>query len=364
MSAAHLDKLGRAGTELFEAIRADIASGVLASGRYLPTVRAMAEQHRVGVNTVWRTLKAMEAQGLIAAHPRRGFRVLAKANDPERGCPIAYVADPDGAAFRRLLVGSLQDAAAERGWSLLAVKPEGLTVGQLVDRLRFVRTFGAIVDTTNPELVSAIRDSGIPCLLANAWLDGAGLDAVLQDGHMGGLLAARHLLDRGCRRIAWFGMSGQDALVLDRLGGALAALASAEPRVEPELLRLASSDDLEAAALRMLSRAKRPEAVIALWQGYAAAVKRAADRLGLRLGRDLELVGWSLEEEYGDTYSRSFGDGPVPATVTWSVRTMAATAVSRLAERREAPKLPALQIKIPVQLRPASDAGPAKRPGA
>ncbi|HOX04857.1 MAG TPA: substrate-binding domain-containing protein [Planctomycetota bacterium] len=362
MTSPREGALGRAGADLFAKISAEIASGAVPGGGYLPTIRAIAAKHLVGTKTVWRTLKAMEAQGLIAAKPRRGFRVLAKANDPERGCPIAYIGERDEAAslwdaFQRPLVGCLQDAAAERGWSLLAVKPGGLTAGELVERLRAVRAFGAIIDSTRPETVETVKSAGIPCVLVDTWIDGAGLDAVVQNGYLGGLLAAKHLLGLGCRRIAWFGMSGDDFHPLDRLGGALAGLAAANPSVSPELRFAPRGGDLEAEARRMLSGAKRPEAVIALWQGYTFAVKRAADGLGLKLGRDLELVGWCAEEMYDGFYRQSLGSGPLPATVTWSLETMAATAVSRLAERREAPGLPPLWLKIPVQLRPATDAG-------
>jgi DNA-binding LacI/PurR family transcriptional regulator len=321
----------------------------------------MAKTHRVAAKTIWRVLKALEVEGLVVSKPRRGFRVLAKANDPERGHPIAYVGErPEAAgrwdAFQRPLVGCLQDAASHRGWSLLAIKPGDFTAGQLVDRLSCVRTFGAIVDSPRPETLKAIRDAGIPCLMVDAWVPDAGVDAVLQDGHMGGILAANYLLERGFKKIAWFGVSGNDYHALDRMGGALAALAAANPGITPEFCFAPEGGDLEGEAFRLLSRPNRPEAVLALWQDFAIAVKRAADRLGLVLGRDLELVGWCAEEMVEGFYRPAFGAGPVPPTVTWNIQTMADAAVSRLAERRDHPSLPPLQIKIPVRLRTAMQA--------
>jgi hypothetical protein len=95
--------------------------------------------------------------------------------------------------------------------------------------------------------------------------------------------------------------------------------------------------------------------VIALWHNLALAVKRAADELGLRLGRDLHLVGWCAEEAVEEVYRPVFGQEPLPPLVTWSVRTMAETVVARLSERRENPELPALRVKVPVTLRVTND---------
>jgi len=360
MTTPGRSKLGRVGADILEAVRGDIASGKLASGRFLPSVRELARTHAAGMKTIWRVMKVLESDGLVASRPRHGFTVLAKANDPDRGCPIAYISersatpDAEWGAFHLPLFSCLQEAAVRRGWSVLALKAGEFTAGQLADRLSCARAFGAIIDSTRPETVRAAKEAGIPCLMLDAWWDGAGLDAVLQNGHMGGILAARHLLARSCRQAAWFGPPGDNCHALDRLGGALAALAAASPRLEPELLFAGDGDDLEKEALRMLSRRDRPDGVIALWQDYAMAVKRAADRLGLVLGRDLELVGWCAEEMYENFYRPGFGAGPVPPTVIWSIRTMAETAMSRLAERRETPALPPLWMKVPVALRNAA----------
>ncbi|MHC4917585.1 MAG: hypothetical protein ACYTGB_19085, partial [Planctomycetota bacterium] len=87
------------------------------------------------------------------------------------------------------------------------------------------------------------------------------------------------------------------------------------------------------------------------WHNLALAIKDAADELGLKLGRDLHLVGWCAEEAVDEIYTLVFGKAALPPLVTWSVRTMAETVVARLAERRENPDLPALRVKVPVTLR-------------
>ncbi|MHC4917592.1 MAG: hypothetical protein ACYTGB_19120, partial [Planctomycetota bacterium] len=88
-----------------------------------------------------------------------------------------------------------------------------------------------------------------------------------------------------------------------------------------------------------------------LWRDRALTLARAARELGLKIGRDLHLVGWCLEERYAEAWVPEFEGEPVAPAVTWSARTLGETAMARLAERRENPDLPALRVKIPVSLR-------------
>lgn len=64
------------GTPPFEQVRAQVAalvaSGELASGARLPTVRALAGDLGLAVNTVARVYKELEADGLVVTEGRRG----------------------------------------------------------------------------------------------------------------------------------------------------------------------------------------------------------------------------------------------------------------------------------------------------
>ena len=91
----------------FEQLRVQIASrvssGALAPGARLPTVRALAAELGLAVNTVARTYKELEADGVVATHGRRGTFVTATsaAGSPEAArAASAYVA-----AARRLGLG-------------------------------------------------------------------------------------------------------------------------------------------------------------------------------------------------------------------------------------------------------------------
>ncbi|MCW2796017.1 GntR family transcriptional regulator [Nocardioides sp.] len=106
-------------TPPFEQLRAQIASrvasGDLSAGTRLPTVRALAAELRLAVNTVARSYRELETDGVIVTEGRRGtfVRPTATAVTPGAGAAAsAYVI-----AARRLGL-TLPEAVrlVERAW--------------------------------------------------------------------------------------------------------------------------------------------------------------------------------------------------------------------------------------------------------
>jgi hypothetical protein len=90
--------------------------------------------------------------------------------------------------------------------------------------------------------------------------------------------------------------------------------------------------------------------VLALWRRAGVALREVALEMGLALGRDLDVVTWSTEEDFAADGRRARnGSGGLPA-VLWSMRSMAETALARLAAQRETPDLPAVRTGIPTRL--------------
>jgi len=351
---------GRNSSWLAGLLRRKIGTGGMPVGEYLPTVRELSGEHGVSRETARRAIKLLEAEGLVAAEARHGVRVLARVNDPDRGLPVAFVASrPEGPGlwddFHRMLLAGLQKAAAERGWSLLAVAGVGRSGREVTEQLRDCRVCGIVLDTISPEVVAAVRRLGMPAVMMDAWDPEMSLDAAVQDGFQGALLAAQHLAGRGHRRIGWLGPIAESAQSRERFGGAAAGIAAAGLELVPEFLADTPRAGAPAAARRMLSRPDRPTAVLGLWHEAAAALVRAATELGLRPGSDLDVVGWTPEEQYDTVYRALFDGGAPPATMVWSVAELARAAVARLAERRAKPALAPALIKIPVRLRLAGE---------
>jgi DNA-binding transcriptional MocR family regulator len=90
----HRASLPMPGEPLYERLaehyRHIIASGTLAPGDRMPSVRALMKQHRVSLSTAIQTFRRLEDTGWLSAKPRAGYFVqrpavlkLAKAHEPE-----------------------------------------------------------------------------------------------------------------------------------------------------------------------------------------------------------------------------------------------------------------------------------------
>lgn len=344
---------GPASAGLASQLRSRIQAGQFASGDFLPSVRKLCDSHELAIETVCRGLRILESEGLIASIPRRGYRVLVKANDPAKACPVAYllaqhVVDRGWDATIHAIRSAVERAATERGWSALGMTVSEGQEEQLIQYLQAVRAWGALLDSIQPRLFELVRQCGIPAVLVDA--RAPGFDSVSKDDFNGAEQAAQYLIRRGHKRIAWFGPVAEATQSRERFGGAVSALAAermeftcraGEDRISPRLAQ---------EAREMLSRADRPTGILTLWQPLAATVASVARELGLKIGKDIELIGWCAEELYAGPFLSSMGGAPVPAVV-WSTATMAETALSRLLERRANPKLPPVRIDVETRLK-------------
>jgi LacI family transcriptional regulator len=334
------------------------------AGQFLPSERQLVSTHGWSGKTVRRALKILESEALIVAESRRGYRVVARALDPDKGCPLAFVvSNPRGIGteyFYRRIQGELQVAAGRRGWSLLGVGAEGKTPGEIAEQLQTARACGVIVDSVNPVLLELFGRIGIPVVMVDAWLAGAAFDAVIQDSFAGGLLAVSHLIERGHRRIGFLGhaLAGADLQVIERYCGVVGGMLRAGLVLPGEMIAegpFGNPAGMLQAARELLSRPNRPEAVLALWQGATVAVARAARELGLVVGRDFEMVGWSTTEDYESEFLPNFPEGNVPAAVVWSVADLAETCIGVLMQRRAGPRMPTALTRIPMRVKTTND---------
>ena len=115
------------------------------------------------------------------------------------------------------------------------------------------------------------------------------------DNHLGGMLAARHLIHTGCRRIAFLGEASSHAPEIDdRWRGACDAMREAGITPDPDLVVSAVTTDAAGydAARTLLARGKAFDAVFAACDLIAIGAMRAFEEAGLSIPGDIGLVGF------------------------------------------------------------------------
>ncbi|WP_281893958.1 LacI family DNA-binding transcriptional regulator [Phytohabitans aurantiacus] len=161
----------------------------------------------------------------------------------------------------------------------------------------------------------------------------------------GGLLAARHLLDLGHRRIAI--ISGPEDVLCSRarVAGFRSAHDEAGVPVDPELVRYGNfyvNAGYEY-GLELLGRTDRPTAIFAGSDMQAMGVLRAARKLGLDVPRDLSVIGY-------DNLPVAAWIGPALTTVNQPLRDMAGTATRMLLDIARGVELSTSRIDLVTEL--------------
>jgi DNA-binding LacI/PurR family transcriptional regulator len=320
--------------------------------QYLPGERDLASEYGVSRMTVRRALKTLAAEGLIRAERGHGYRVLLRSVGDRPGSPVVFVTKRD---YRR--PGPAGDLASIVQQFLVRSDSQVMTLGvgrrspeAVLRAISDAGAWGVLVEGGNRDLHVLLRESGLPCVAVDDLTTDLGLDCVLQDNFGGAQAAAEYLIRSGHRRIAWFGDVARSNHSLERYAGAHSAFVKHGVEFRQELV--VDSAMGETVLRKLLARRERPTAVLSMWRGHTLTVVRAARALGLRMGVDIDIVGWTTADDHQHLMSAEFPGGDAPAMVVWDHRTMARVALDRVEQRRQCPDLSAVKLTVPARLVP------------
>ncbi|MGW8482063.1 LacI family DNA-binding transcriptional regulator [Microbacterium sp. NPDC055903] len=138
------------------------------------------------------------------------------------------------------------------------------------------------------------REHGVPLVLVN-WPGGDGYCGVVVDEELGGYIAARHLLDKGLRRLAFAGGPFALSAIAQRHAGASRAVAETPGAVleviETRSITVRGGYDL-GAALSERPSDERPEGLISAADALAAGAIQTMQLSGIRVPEDIAVVGY------------------------------------------------------------------------
>jgi DNA-binding LacI/PurR family transcriptional regulator len=317
------------------------------------TIRDLARHAGVSTGTISRALK--NEPGLAETTRQR---VLQAAHDlgydfcklrPKRIRRLAFLLhrQHDTAAsspFYSPVLHGAEEACRARGIALsfLAVGP----ADGLAEQLR-MHAPDAIVCAGffEPELLAALRATGKPLVLIDMKL--RGYSSVNPDNHMGGQVAAKHLIRLGRERIAMISGPLSHYSVRERNRGYRQALFDAGMLADPRLdVSLADGVDLETGAHEamqtLLALPHPPDAVFCYNDTAALAAMRCCLAAGISVPHDISIVG------FDDIPGALLGHRPL-TTLRIDKKALGALGVALLLRDAQEPGPPVEQV-APVEL--------------
>lgn len=147
--------------------------------------------------------------------------------------------------------------------------------------------------SSNAELYQTYAKK-FPMIAFDSYLEGLRADAIVLDNRRAARDAADYLIARGHRQIAILTGKGAYSANL-RLQGFVEAMEAADISVEPAYVRRTRYNVAEQAlsqALELLTMERPPTAILACNYYFTIGVIVACERLGLKLGEDVSLIGF------------------------------------------------------------------------
>ncbi len=274
------------------------------------TLQDIADRLDVSIATVSRALagysdiaESTRARVLQAAD-QMGYRpnVIARRLQQQRTETLGFVIPTHGPRFSdpffsELLAGIGNEAAEQEYDLLVSTRAPGAEELRTYERMvREQRVDGILVVRTrhNDARIAYLLDEGFP-FVAFGRSDLEDRFPYLDvDGQQGVRRITEHLLDAGCRRIAYIGAPTDLMFASHRLAGYREALAARAVPFDETLVTLGRLTERSGheAGLRLLSQDPRPDAIAACNDLMALGVISAARRLGLSVGRELAVTGF------------------------------------------------------------------------
>ncbi|MEA5455244.1 LacI family DNA-binding transcriptional regulator [Sinomonas sp. JGH33] len=226
--------------------------------------------------------------------------------------------------------------AAELGYRV-AVQQTGAHIEGEIDAVAMSHTLdcdGLILSAIEigPE-EAALLNRSIPLVLLGERLYGEAVDHVAMPNVEGTRAATVHLVEQGCRRIAWASNAvpedDQHNVVIDRLLGYRRGLADAGLREDPELLVPVDQPtmaDAAAGIAQMVRDGVEFDGVVAVTDAVAFGVMRGLANAGLRVPQDVRVIG------FDDVQHAQFSV-PSLSTIAPDHDWMVTTALTLLSER-------------------------------
>jgi DNA-binding LacI/PurR family transcriptional regulator len=331
-----------------------IASGRYDAGQRLPSEAELVRTFGVSRPTVNRVLRELQLAGLIDRRAGSGSYVRADAAAhgyvfglliPELGRteifePICRGMAQHGSQHVLLWGTSLteganiEEQAAQACRQLVARKVSGVFFAPL--------ELTPEKDAINRRIANALDRAGIPVVLLDRDLvpypSRSPYDLVGIDNRRAGYVLATHLIQRGCRRVAFVGRPGSAPTVDARIGGYKEALNAAG--LTPHVCRI---DPADRAQVKDALRKPRPDGFVCANDFTAAQLLRTLEQQKVLVPRDVRLVGVD-DVKYASLL-------PVPlTTVHQPCADIGTTAIAAMLERLSRPTTPPRDVLLDFRL--------------
>ncbi|MCW0483015.1 LacI family DNA-binding transcriptional regulator [Gaoshiqia sediminis] len=205
--------------------------------------------------------------------------------------------------FYASIISGIESLAKEKGYFILIASSNESAEKEKesIENLRKARVEGLLIclsqETTDTGHFENLLEQGIPLVFFDRVCLQGQIPTVTADNAEAAGKITRHFYEQGYRRIAFISGPEQLNISRERLAGYKAGLEACNLPVDPDLIERCnlSHDSARQAMSRLLKLPNPPDAVFGINDTVAFAVMKEIKEHGLRIPRDMGLVGFTDE---------------------------------------------------------------------
>ena len=275
------------------------------------TMKDIARELGISVSTVSRALKdssriSAERRAMIQQFAREhNFtpNVLAESLRHSKVQPIKIIGviipEFTHFYFSSVLAG-IEEEASARGYRIMVAQS-----GENYEReVRICQSFfenkvcGIIVsqakDTKKYDHFERLMDAGVPLVFYDRICTGVNASRVVVDDYMGAFNAVTHLIETGCKHIAFYGSAPTLEISKNRFNGYKDALLKHGLKYDETMTRICDNRaDAEAVTPELLQQETPPDGFFAVNDDTAIGILYTAKRMGFRVPDDISICGFT-----------------------------------------------------------------------
>ena len=281
-------------------------------GGFLPiTMKDIARELGVSVATVSRALKdspriSKEQRERVQTYAREhGFspNAIGEALRHSKVMPmkvIGVIIPQFAHYYFSTVLSGIEEEASARGYRIMVAQSNERYEREMAICESYYKNkvCGIIVsqakDTTKYAHFQHLIDNGVPLVFYDRICTGVDCSRVVVDDYMGAYTAVTHLIDTGCKRIAYYGASMKLEIAKNRFNGYKDALLRHGMPVDEHLVRLCDNRTAaEAITPDLMELDNRPDAFFAVNDDTAIGIMYTVRRLGYSVPGDISVCGFT-----------------------------------------------------------------------
>lgn len=201
--------------------------------------------------------------------------------------------------FSSILAG-IEEEASARGYRVMVAQSDEKYEKEVQICKSFYenKVCGIIVsqakDTLKYDHFKYLSEKGMPLVFYDRISTGINASRVVVDDYMGAFAAVTHLIDSGCKRIAYYGTYLNLEIGKNRYNGYRDALLKHGITPEERLIRICDNrSDAEAITPDLMEMNNPPDAFFAVNDDTAIGILYSCKRLGFRVPEDVSICGFT-----------------------------------------------------------------------